>query len=197
MTMFQKVNKQLMDLNILYFLLVTKVNMPGTIVTSGLELSGSYSFNRILPEWARGVHLNYSAARSTQTGGGNIGIQFAAQNLYLVPYSAGAGLSLTRNRFSIAVKGKWNSKARLAYQDFAVNAFYDPNTFQYRTAALRVDLDASFHLARNISLFVNGRDISGYTQILQVYSPTTPDIAKNFRRSIYEPVWTAGVKARF
>jgi TonB-dependent receptor len=177
--------------------LVTKVNLPGTIVTSGLELSGSYSFNRILPDWARGLHLNYSAARSTQTGGGNVGAQFASQNLYLVPYSAGAGLSLTRDRFSVAVKGKWNAKTRLAYQDFAVNPFYDPNTFQYRQAALRVDLDASYHLTKNVSVFANGRDISGFTQILQVYSPTTPEIAKNFRRSVYEPVWTAGVKAKF
>ena len=176
---------------------VTKVNMPGTIVTSGLELSGSYNLNRLLPDWARGVHLKYSAARSTQTGGGNVGAQFASQNLYLVPYSAGLGLSLTRDRFSVAVKGKWNSKTRLAYMDFVASSFYDPDTYQYRQAALRVDLDASLHLTRNISLFINGRDVSGFTQVLQIYSPTTPEIAKNFRRSVYEPVWTAGVKAKF
>ncbi|MEY2878692.1 MAG: hypothetical protein RLZZ15_1072 [Verrucomicrobiota bacterium] len=177
--------------------LVTKINMPGTIVTSGLELSGSYNFNRLLPQWARGVHLNYSAARSTQTGGGSVGIQFAAQNLYLVPWSAGAGLSLTRDRFSISIKGKWNAKTRLSYQDPAVNAFYEPDTFQYRRAALRADLDASLHLTRSVTLFINGRDISGYTQTLQVYGPLTAAIAKNFRRSVYEPVWTAGMKAKF
>jgi len=177
--------------------IVTKVNMPGTIVTSGLELSGSYSFNRLLPQWARGLHLNYSTARATQTGGGSVGIRFAAQNLYLVPWSSGAGLSLMRDRFSISAKGKWNSKTRLAYQDPAANAFYDPNTFQYRKAALRTDFDASYRVTRNMTLFINGRDISGYTQILQVYSPTTPDIARNFRRSVYEPIWTAGMKAQF
>ena len=177
--------------------IVTKVNMPGTVVTSGLELSGTFSFDKLLPDWGRGLRLIYSAARSTQTGGGNDAINFSAQNLYLVPYSFGSGLAFHRARYSVSLNGKWNSKERLSYQDYTSNAAVDPNTYEYRLAALRVDFDANYYLTRNLSLFINGRDITGYSQILQIYSPTTPDIAKNFQRAIYTPVWTMGLNAQF
>ena len=175
----------------------TPVNMEGTIVTSGLEVSGSYTFDKILPDWLQGIRFAYSGTRATQTGGGVMAVQFAAQNLYVVPWTVGAGLGITRKRFSISLNSKFNSKTRLQYEDYTSNSAYEPNEFLYKEAAIRTDLDASYHVTPNISVFMNARDIFGYTLTEQIYSPNTPDIAKNFYRAIYQPVWTAGVKAEF
>ena len=126
-------------------------------------------------------------------------VQFAAQNLYIVPYTAGLGVSLTRSRFSVSINSKATSKTRLQYLDYTTSSTptYEPNEFIYRRGAIRMDLDASFHATKNVSLFINGRDISGYEPSELRYSPNTPSIAKNYHRAIYQPVWTAGVKAVF
>lgn len=177
--------------------LTTPINMPGRIVTSGLEISSTYLLDKFLPDWARGFRVVSSGTRATQTGGGVMAVQFAAQNLYLVPWTAGLGVSLTRSRFSLSLNSKVNSKTRLQYLDPATNSAAEPDEFVYRKGAWRVDLDASLHLTKLLSLFINGRDITGYEPVLQRYSPKTPSIAKNFSRAIYQPVWTAGIKARF
>jgi outer membrane receptor protein involved in Fe transport len=94
--------------------LTTPINMPGRIATSGLEISGAYLLDKVVPHWARGVRLVYSGTRATQTGGGVMAVQFAAQNLYIVPWSAGLGVSLTRNRFSLSLNSKVNAKISAA-----------------------------------------------------------------------------------
>ena len=177
----------------------TPTNMTGRIATSGLEISGTYLLDKLLPQWARGFRVVASGTRSTQTGGGVMAVQFAAQNLYIVPYTAGLGLSLTRSRFSISVNSKATSKTRLQYLDYTTSSTptFEPNEFMYRRGAIRVDMDLSFHATKNMSVFVNGRDISGYEPTELRYSPNTPSIAKNYHRAIYQPVWTAGVKAKF
>lgn len=175
----------------------TLVNVPGEIVTSGLELSTRYSLDEILPAWASGVQVKLSAARSTLTGGGEAAAAFGSQSLYLVPWSFGGGLSWSNRRFSIGVNGKWNSDQRRSYVDPEEDITVEPGTYLYNAASLRIDLDASVKVSRHISLFINGRDISGYEQIQQRYSPTTPDIAKNRVRTNYQPVWTIGARATF
>ena len=177
----------------------TPINMPGRIVTSGLELSGSYLLDKLLPDWARGFRVVATGSRSTQTGGGVMAVQFAAQNLYIVPYTAGLGVSLTRSRFSVSLNSKATSKTRLQYLDYTTSSTptYEPNEFYYRRGAIRVDMDVSFHATKNMSVFINGRDITGYEPTELRYSPNTPSIAKNYHRAIYQPVWTAGVKAEF
>lgn len=175
----------------------TPINMPGQIVTSGLELSGSYIFDKVLPDWARGFRVTYSGTRATQTGGGVMAVQFAAQNLYVVPWTAGIGVNLTRSRFSISLNTKVTAKTRLQYEDYTANAAYEPNEFLYKRGAWRTDLDASVHLTRNLTMFLNGRDIQGYTLVEQIYSPNTPTVAKNYYRAVYQPVWTLGMNAQF
>ncbi len=134
---------------------------------------------------------------SQQICGGDAALAFASRNLYLVPYSVGGGLAVNRRRFSASVTTKWNSKQRLSYIDYLSNSTVDPGTYEYLAPALRIDLDASFHLTQNASLFVNGRNINHLVSIVQRYSPATPALAKNYRRQAYEPVWTAGFKAKF
>ena len=175
----------------------TLQTLPGKIVTSGLELSGNVKLDTLWPSITKGMQFNFSAARSTMSGGGDAALAFASRNLYLVPYSVGGGLAVNRRRFSASVTTKWNSKQRLSYIDYLSNSTVDPGTYEYLAPALRIDLDASFHLTQNASLFVNGRNINHLVSIVQRYSPATPALAKNYRRQAYEPVWTAGFKAKF
>ena len=177
---------------------VTSINEPGVIVTSGFELSGNYSFDKIVPNWARGLGLRYTATRATQTGGGVEAVQFVAQNLAQIPWSAGAGISLTRSRFQLMVNGKWDSTQRLSYDDYTTNGGrYDPLTYTYLLPTVHVDMDLSIYLTHGISLFINGRDINKYKYQLQAYSPATPQYATNLEKDYYQPVWTAGIKAKF
>ncbi len=171
--------------------------IPGTIVTSGLELSGRYSLDALLPSWLAGFQVKYSATRSTLTGGGTSASAFGAQSLYLVPYTAGLGVSYVHNRLSLAVNSKWTSKQRLAYSDPAAVTSVDPDTYAYAESAVRVDVDASFRLTRHFSLFINGRDVNGYKYIQQVYSPTTPAVAKNNELERFQPLWTCGIRGEF
>jgi len=175
----------------------TLQTIPGRIVTSGLELSGNFNLDPFLPQLARGLRFNYSAARSTMSGGGDAALAFAARNLYLVPYSFGGGLALSRPRYSVSVTSKWNSKQRLGYIDYLSTTTVDPGTYEYLAPVLRVDLDVSVYLTREASVFINGRNINGVESIVQRYSAATPALAKNRQRQAYEPVWTAGLKMKF
>jgi TonB-dependent receptor len=177
---------------------VTSINEPGVITTSGFELSGNYGLDKILPYWARGFGVRYTGTRATQTGGGYEAIQFVAQNLAQIPWSAGAGISLTRSRFQLMINGKWDSTQRLSYNDWTTNGGrYDPLTYQYLLPTVHVDLDLTVNVTNTISLFINGRDINKYKYQVQSYSPTTPNYAKNVENDYYQPVWTAGIKAKF
>lgn len=177
----------------------TLQTVPGRVVTSGLELSSRYNLDEFLPRWGRGFQVKLSATRSTITGGGPAAVAFASQNLYLVPYSIGTGVSFTRSRFSVSVNGKWNAAQRLAYIDGTTenNGPIEPGTYEYLDPAVRVDLDATFNLTRSLSLFMNGRDINTYKRVLLRYGPNTPDLLKGRQRDVYQPVWTLGVNARF
>jgi len=176
----------------------TASNEPGVITTSGYELSGNYSLDKVLPNWARGIGLKYGATRATQTGGGIEATAFTAQNLALVPWSVGSGVSFTRSRFQISFNGKWDSTERLTYNDWTTGSGqYDPGTYTYQLPTLHIDMDMSIRLTKALSFFLNGRDINGYHLQTQIYSPTTPDYAKNNVLYKYQPVWTAGIKAKF
>ena len=173
--------------------------VPGRVVTSGLELSSRYQLDAFLPAWAHGVQVKFSAGRSTFSGGGAAATAFAAQNLYLVPYSVGAGLSLTRARFSLGANAKWNDRQRLGYIDPASDASgaIEPGTYEYLEAAWRIDLDATLRLGKRLSLFINGRDVGGYTRTLLRFGPNTPSLLKGRQRDVFQPVWTLGLRASY
>ena len=97
------------------------------------------------------------------------------------------------------MSGKWNDVQRLAYIDGTTdfNGPIEPGTYEYLDAALRVDLDATYNLTKSLSVFINGRDINGYESVLLRYGPNTPDLMKGRQRSVFQPVWTLGLNARF
>jgi TonB-dependent receptor len=175
------------------------LTIPGTVVTSGLELSGRYQLDEFLPHWARGITVKFSASRSTVTGGDEQSSAFASQGLQLVPWSFGGGASFNRGRFSASVVGKWNDTQRLQSYTPALDSLgtYAPGTFRYLKASFRMDLDLGFKLTKNFSLFINGRDINGYTQTYQIYGPYTPDVLKGQVKQEFDPVWTMGLTAKF
>ncbi|MDR2675887.1 MAG: TonB-dependent receptor [Opitutaceae bacterium] len=180
--------------------LVRPERIPGTLVTSGLELSGRYNLDPLLPSWARGLRVRFNISRSTITGGDELAASFGAQKMYLFPWSAGGSLTLERKYFTIAVSGKWNDTQRRAYYAVeigAANGRYAPGTYEYIQPTFRLDLDLTVKLTRRLSLFINGRDINNYTQEHLRYAPDTPEFLKTYRRLHYEAVWTAGMKAVF
>ncbi|MDR0901878.1 MAG: TonB-dependent receptor, partial [Opitutaceae bacterium] len=173
--------------------------LAGTVVTSGLELSGRYSLDQLLPGWARGLQVKFSASRATITGGGPAASAFAAQNLYLFPWSVGGGVTFSRKYYSISLNGKWNDEQRRTYYtvESDTTGRYEPGTYDYVGASFRLDLDVTFRLTKKFSLFLNGRDINGYTQEYFRYGPNCPEILQGREQSKFASVWTLGVKGNF
>jgi len=190
--------------------------IPGAIVNTGIELSGNYNFDKILPSWARGFNLRLNITRNTITGRDEKAtIAFASQKLYLFPWTAGGRISFARKYYSIALSGKWNARQRQAswgsdvstfqlqpttphyYPNTSNGAIYEPGTYEYLNPTFRLDLDIAVSLTKQLTLFINGRDINGYKVEWERYGPHTPANLKGRQQDKYEPVWTLGLKAVF
>jgi TonB-dependent receptor len=172
-------------------------SIDGAIVTSGLELSGRYNLDALLPAWARGLTVKFSVSRATFSGDDVAAPSFAAQNMYLLPWSVGGGVSLVRKWFSLSLTGKWNDRQQRTYYAPVSTFLYEPGTYDYLDATLRLDLDLSIRITKNISLFVNGRDINGFEEKWLRYGPTAPDLMKGRQLNTFQPVWTLGMTAEF
>jgi len=176
----------------------TAINEPSVVTTSGYEFSGNYQLDRMLPVWARGLGIRVAGTRATQTGGGLFATAFTAQNLALIPWALSGGVSLTRERFQFMVNAKWNSTQRLTYNDWLTGSGqFAPGSYTYLDPTLHVDLDLSIRLTQAFSFFLNGRDMNGFETQTRIYSPITPNYAKKNQFAKYQPVWTAGIKAKF
>jgi TonB-dependent receptor len=172
-------------------------SIDGAIVTSGLELSGRYNLDALLPAWAHGLTVKFSVSRSTFSGDDAAASSFAAQNMYLLPWSIGGGVSLARKWFSLNLTGKWNDRQQRTYYAPVSTLLYEPGTYDYLDATFRLDLDLSIRVTKNLSLFLNGRDINGFEEKWLRYGPTTPDLMKGRQLNKFQPVWTLGMTAEF
>jgi TonB-dependent receptor len=177
--------------------LKTLKTVDGRVVTSGLELSGRYLMDDILPRWARGITMKFSMTRATFSGDPQTASSFAAQNLYVLPWSIGGGVSLNRKRFSIGINVKWNDIQRLQYIVEDTLGTYEPGTYRYQDANLRMNFDMRFDLTKKFSIFISGQDITGSETRLLQYGPNTPDLLKGYTMRKSEPVWTMGATLKF
>jgi hypothetical protein len=74
---------------------------------------------------------------------------------------------------------------------------YEPETYRYQDANLRMNIDMRFDLTKKFSIFISGQDITGSETRLLQYGPNTPDLLKGYTMRKSEPVWTMGATLKF
>jgi TonB-dependent receptor len=74
---------------------------------------------------------------------------------------------------------------------------YDPTAYEYFKPRLYLDANLEYQLAKHVSLFINGRNITNVPQDDQRYGASTPVYAQLYRREMFGAVYTFGLKGTF
>ncbi len=166
----------------------TQVNLPGTLRTSGVDISYKQSLT-FLPHWARGVQAfaNASAQRATGVAANN----FAGY----VPRTYNWGLSLTREKYHL--RANWAYRGRQRIGEVAPGASIEPGTYNWGSKKLTLDLQGEYSLFRSVALFVNLRNVNDGTEDLEIAGPSTPPHAQFRSRQDFGSLWTIGLKGSF
>lgn len=165
----------------------TQVNVPGVVRMTGIDFNYKHVLS-FLPHWARGVQLfaNGSAQRAKGPSRGS----FAGSDY--VPRSGSWGLSLTRERFNARVN--WNYRGRSRQEMVAAGRSIESGTYNWSMARLSTDLLGEYYFRKNIALFANLRNIGAVPQMVEIYGPSTPPVARLRSRLDTGSLWTFGLK---
>ena len=164
----------------------TQYNLPGRVRMSGLEFDYKQALT-FLPTWARGLQVfaNLSALRATGEGADN----FAG----FAPRSAGWGLSLTRQRYS--VRANWSYRGRARAGEMTGRGI-EPGTYNWNQTMRTLDLQGEYYLRKGFAVFASARNATGYYTDTEVSGPNTPDYAQLRARQDFGVLWNFGVKYR-
>ncbi len=166
----------------------TNHNLDSTVRMTGLEFDYKQALT-FLPPWARGIQVfaNASALRATGEGAAN----FAGY----VPRSGSWGWSLTRPKYVLRMN--WNYRGAQRRGLIAVGRSIEPNTYNWGSKRLYLDVTADYILNRRFTLFGSMRNIHNQTEDSKIYGPNTPSYAKFRQRVDYGSAWTFGVRGQF
>ncbi len=167
---------------------VTKHNLSSGVRMTGLEFDYKQALT-FLPPWARGVQVfaNGSALRATGAGAEN----FAGY----VPRTASWGVSLTRPKYNVRMN--WNYRGRQRRGLVAAGRSIEPNTYNWGSKALYIDLTAEYYFWKQLGLFANLRNLGTAPQDAEVAGPSTPAHAQFRSRQDNASLWTMGLKGTF
>ncbi len=170
------------------FDVATTHNLQSTVRMQGVDFNYKQALT-FLPAWARGVQVfaNCSSLRAT----GDAAANFAGY----APRTANWGVSLTRERFNL--KLNWNYRSRLRQAKIADGRSIDPDTYNWSSSRLYLNVAAEIRLHRRWSLFANLRNITAVTEDLETTNPFTPAHAQLRSRDDFGSLWSLGVKATF
>jgi hypothetical protein len=162
----------------------TQYNIPGTVRFEGVSFNYRQSLT-FLPHWARGfeVFANGTSQRAVGDTGGN----FAGY----IPRSGSAGLSFTRESYSLRVNANHRGRTRL--NAVTAGASIEPGTFNWQPPSTFVDVIGEYTLRKNLSVYANLRNVTDQGATTEIYGPSTPRHARFFQTTKYGSLWTFGV----
>ncbi|MEY4685992.1 MAG: hypothetical protein RIR76_15 [Verrucomicrobiota bacterium] len=166
----------------------TNHNLSTRVLMTGLEFDYKQALT-FLPGWARGVQVfaNASAIRATGEGAAN----FAG----FIPRSGSWGWSLTRPKYVLRMN--WNYRGAQRRGIIATGRSIEPNTYNWGSKRLYIDVNADYVLNRRFTLFGGMRNIHNQTEDSKVHGPNTPAYAKFRQRVDYGSAWTFGLRGTF
>jgi hypothetical protein len=154
----------------------------------GLEFDYKQALT-FLPNWARGVQAFANATATRATGDG------VANMAGWTPRLFNWGVSLTRPKYNLRVN--WNYASRRRAGLVAVGRSIEPNTYDWRSKKLNIDVSGEYWLSKRVALFGNLRNINDALDDIERAGPSTPAGAQLRQRNDYGSLWTFGIKGVF
>ena len=151
--------------------IVTRKN-AGDAQIDGFEFSYRQSLT-FLPTWARGFQVFVNATRLRLTGSNTA--DFTGFN----PKTFAGGINFARGRVTIKTTLSYLGDIRTSA--VAASATIPANTFTYQRERTRIGINATYSLGRRYSIYASLVDFGGFKNVLQRYSPSTPDYARPTR----------------
>ncbi len=159
---------------------VEKFN-SGNAEFDGWEFSLDQRLDTFVPEWGRGLRVFFNTSYRAAPKG------LTSSNLDLESSrSFNWGASYRRGRFATNIKWSHVPEPKLTR----------PST-THDASKLHTDVDASFRIFRNLSLFAGATNAMGRPSQTYVYTDETPDYARRFRHRYYGVQCVAGVRGEF
>jgi TonB-dependent receptor len=166
----------------------TQFNITSTVRMTGLEFDYKQALT-FLPVWARGVQVFANGTALRATGD-------AADNFFgYIPRTYSWGISLARPKFSLRMN--WNYRSERRTGRVAAGPSIDPATYNWDKRRINLDVGGEYQFARNFAFYATVRNATNEPNDTFTYSPLTPDNARFRGRSLYNALWTMGLKARF
>jgi len=162
----------------------TTVN-GGDARVDGLEFNLRQSL-RPLGGWGRYLSIFANATKLKLHGSRN------AAFTRFIPESFNYGFTLTRNPVTLMLK--WNGRGE---QRQAASAAQGPDASLFQEKRTITDANLTYQITRNLSLFVNGRNIFNVHYNLLRYGSQTPVYARRSSTNSYGVQWAFGVKGTF
>jgi len=166
--------------------ITTKANVGSARVT-GVELDYNQPLT-FLPSYARGISI-FANVTSLHLQGPTTS-DFNA----FVPRNANWGISLNRPRFSVMLKWVYRSDQRLTLRTTTGAPSGD---YQWVEGSLKLDLNAEYRLRKDLSFFVNARNITNVPYVMEYHAETTPAYARANSTQGYGVQWAVGIKGTF
>ncbi len=166
----------------------TQYNLENQVRMTGVDFNYKQALT-FLPHWARGVQVfaNASAQRA-------IGDQTNSMANY-IPRSGSWGGSLSRPTYNLRLN--WNYRGKHRRGPIAAGRSIEPNTFNWGTKRLYIDVLAEYYFYKRFAVFANLRNIGDATEDFEVHNPFTPEHAQFRQREDFGSLWTFGVKGTF
>jgi hypothetical protein len=142
-----------------------------------------------LPHWARGVQVFANASATRATGDGASNFQGYVPRIY------NWGVSLSRPKYNVRMN--WNYKGRNRAGLIAAGRSIEPNTYDWRSKRLYIDLSGEYTFYKRFALFGSMRNIDDATEDVERAGPSTPAHAQFRSREDFGSLWTFGIKGTF
>ena len=164
--------------------LSTRVNV-GDASVSGAEFNFSQPLTR-LGSWGRYFNLIANATALHLQGPENSSFS------RFIPRTGNIGLTFSKRPLIVMLK--WNYRGR---QRNSLQPSVAPNGFEFYDSRYNLDANIEYTFSKRFTLFANARNITNVPQILERYSPDTPDYSHIYRREEFGIQFALGVKGTF
>jgi outer membrane receptor protein involved in Fe transport len=166
----------------------TLANLSTPVRMSGLDFNYKQALT-FLPPWASGVQVYANASALTAKGDETNSFQG------YVPRTVNWGVSLSRPRYKVQLKWNYNSPRRQA--PVAAGRGIEAGTYNWGSKRMLVDVIAEYTLSKHFAVFANLNNIGDAPSDLEIYGPSTPEVAQFRQRTQFGSLWTIGLRGSF